>query len=275
MQAVSVLPEQVPKQVFSATHLASLPHAFSSLGQFVWMHCCCVVPDGQSCGHVALVSPASHVPLPQLLVVEPQSAGQVLAVSPASQVPLPQLLVVVAQSAAQLIFVSPASQMPLPHDVVVPPQSAGHVAAVSPVLQNPSPHWPMVVPVSLVVVPVSSPPLIVPSAPVVASLPVVASAPVPVLDLHCAMCLLVLLGSAASRQISLVAQAPADDHLPPNVLVASAVHCIRTLLKQPWFCETGLQGVPAAAALVPLPAAPEPVLHAATNAAMLTASPSS
>ena len=84
------------------------------------------VAEGQSAGHVACVSPASHLLFGQTGVVG-QSDGQEVC-SPLSQTLFPH--VDVGQSVGQVV-VSPLSHMLFPH--VVPGQSAGHVACVSPI----------------------------------------------------------------------------------------------------------------------------------------------
>lgn len=116
-----------------------------------------------------------------------QSSGQVAASSPASQVPLGQVL---GQSAGQVEVVSPLSHEPLPQQE---PQSAGHDEQVSALhMPSPQPTMPVVFVVVVVVVvvvveppvPVGAPPLpdaptlLDPPAPVFAP-PSVVPAPVP------------------------------------------------------------------------------------------------
>jgi hypothetical protein len=81
-----------------------------------------------------VVSPASHVPFPQ--VEAKQSSGQLRRVSPAPQTRSPQVEVV-AQSAGQLAAVSPLSQFPSPQPLA---QSVGQVCRVSLLLQMESPQ---------------------------------------------------------------------------------------------------------------------------------------
>jgi hypothetical protein len=87
----------------------------------------------QSGGQLAIVSPVSHAPLPQIGPTA-QSPGQ-LVLSLVSQTPLPQTGAT-WQSAGQLSVDSPVSHAPLPHRVPGV-QSAAHV---SPVAQTPSPQ---------------------------------------------------------------------------------------------------------------------------------------